>query len=366
MAVSAAGAVGSALLLTGTAAAAADASGAISGQIWLDRDGNGVFDGGERPYGVVRPVPITKLDGTWSGSATLGLDGRFTAEGLRPGRYLVNGGIDGYASTTSRVALARVTAGGTAEVEFGIRGGSISGVAWLDENEDGIRQDAEPPLPQQIHVFAYRANPPYYDGAQIDPQGHYRIEDLPAGEYRMSTSVLSGFGPTRPFVGSADRDSDVGWDAATTRTVTVEVADNGTVTSPTHIDAGFVRGRGDRVAEELTASPAGGVQVGQTVSFHAVVANRGNTVDTYQGKLTLPAGLEFVDATSVVEHSVSGQVITVGKWGHDYAPGVLELWVTALVTAVPTEPVRLEAVPAGTVPGLPETNVDNNVRTLTL
>jgi hypothetical protein len=69
--------------------------------------------------------------------------------------------------------------------------GTISGVAWKDDNGDGVRQDDEPPL-VGVGVAAYRDGQ-HFDsrGAVTDGQGRYTISPLQEGPYYLE--VASSF-----------------------------------------------------------------------------------------------------------------------------------------------------------------------------
>ncbi|MCP2163263.1 SdrD B-like domain-containing protein [Goodfellowiella coeruleoviolacea] len=360
-------AVGGSLFPPGTAAARADELGGISGRVWLDRDGNGVFDDTDALFPVIEDIRISRADGTWSGSVELS-HGVFAVADLAPGRYVVDGAVPAYASTTPSQVSVLVPPGGVAEVEFGIRGGTISGVVWLDENEDGVRQDAEPlGVPgRTMRMSAYDTVTTFHV-TDVDGQGRFLFQDLPATEYILDTflAVQPEFGPTRPFVGAPERDSDLDWNLGDGRRVAIEVREDGYATTATNIDAGFVRNRRDLVAEELTATPDGDLAVGQPVVLRAVVGNRGNTTARMQGQVRLPAGLRIVAATSTEQTSVSGQLVKVGWRSHYHPPGTFEVLITAVVDALPTDPVRFTVVDV-LDPDLPETNPDNNALTLTL
>ncbi|GAA1315462.1 hypothetical protein [Saccharothrix xinjiangensis] len=62
-------------------------------------------------------------------------------------------------------------------VDFGFRGGVVTGSAWIDENADGLRRPSEPPL----------ANTPFMAcGGGFAGTGHTDDE----GEYRATGGTL--------------------------------------------------------------------------------------------------------------------------------------------------------------------------------
>ena len=92
---------------------------------------------------------------------------------------------------------------GSAERNFGLAGGRISGLAFVDKNQNGRRDDGEPPLngePIDARVFIDANN----DGSLQDVEqdfpiledGTYILEDVAAGQHVVRTTPIPGHTPT--------------------------------------------------------------------------------------------------------------------------------------------------------------------------
>ena len=114
---------------------------------------------------------------------------------------------------------------------------SISGRAWLDENENGIREDFELPLIDVALRLAVQTGPgeepTFVAGRMTDVNGRYVFGDLAPGQYVVS--LADGLPLTVPNSGD-DVTTDSDFDPVT-RSVTVELLPNQAITD---LDAGLV------------------------------------------------------------------------------------------------------------------------------
>ena len=91
---------------------------------------------------------------------------------------------------------------------------SLGNYVWFDENEDGIQDMGETPIPN-VNVFLYNATNTtasnYIRLAQTDMNGEYLFDNLPAGNYVVRFGTPNGFARTSTLQG-ADTivDSDAG------------------------------------------------------------------------------------------------------------------------------------------------------------
>ncbi len=124
-----------------------------------------------------------------SGQATTDASGRFSVEGLDPGRHTVVAQHTGYASAN----LDPVAAGATDVVLDLRRGGSLAGRVL--SAEEGA------PVPS-FNVIVVRLDGPVKEiqvasRAVVDAEGRFTVPDLGPGDYRVRATAL-GRAPSRP------------------------------------------------------------------------------------------------------------------------------------------------------------------------
>jgi hypothetical protein len=235
---------------------------ALSGELWIDADGDGVRDVGEaslagvtitlfQPDGV---TPVLRADGT-PATATTAADGSYYIDGLAPGDYRALFTLpDSYRFTTPDVGaddtvdsdaiatqdplkgmtgvftISAVTSGDTvadtdattnaAFVNPTIDAGVVPIVAmgdyvWIDVDRDGVQDADEPPL-QGVVVRLYNPDgSPARDAdgqlvppAITDANGFYLIDNLLPGEYFATFELPPGYDFTLNGAGTAATDSD--------------------------------------------------------------------------------------------------------------------------------------------------------------
>lgn len=286
-----------AVVLAVPAQAEPGGTGAIEGWTFLDLDSDGVRDADERGT-VLAAVRVENVATGEVHDVTGGLSGgSYRVHDLSAGTYEVSAKADQYVATTRKSVRVEVVAGAVAGADFGFRGGVVTGFAWIDENVDGVRQPAEPPLtdtPFMAHGGGFAGS------GHTDDEGRYRIEGLPAGAYRLnlySPSLDRGF--TVPGGDSA-------FDPVTGRTAEFDVAPGGEA-GP--FGAGFKRAEHDAAVTALRVPerPAVGGEATVEVELH----NGGNVPVRLNGEVRFPDGLTPV---SVEEGgSVGGQTVTLAS-----------------------------------------------------
>jgi len=180
---------------------------------------------------------------------------------------------------------------------------------------------------------------------------------VPFGNHQVQfndLAMLGGYAYTK-----MGGDSVADWHTGTSHFVRLDAG------APTvdNFDAGYVKGANDIRANEFTASPAGGLKVGDTVHIEGFAELTGNVPDDVMAKVQLPDGLtvtgtfgEMSASLDVAAHGVSG------AWPGRLDPGrEAALGVVAVVTA----PMDDATVTFTADQGLyPDTNPANNVQTI--
>ncbi len=119
----------------------------ISGTVFNDSNGDGIFDGGETGY-TTTDVTITLYDtkGNVVGTTTTGTGGTYSFDGLIPGNYsIVETPPAGLATTSPTTLQVTVPPGGLTGQNFGLSSASsVSGTVFFDPNNDGVQQVGEP------------------------------------------------------------------------------------------------------------------------------------------------------------------------------------------------------------------------------
>lgn len=219
----------------------------LGGFVYLDRNGNGTRDLGE--------VGIAGVTVTLSGATAGGQDVctliTCTATTDAAGNYLLlnvpgssaagytlteqaqtSAPLSAYADGTDAAGQVNGSVRGTAGNDaitgivlgagelginnaFGERAGSLVGSAYIDANDDGIRQPGETPLAgvtvtlsgttaagQDICAARAALNPSLGCTATTASDGGYRFDDLPAGSYTLVESQPSAFADGRESAGT--------------------------------------------------------------------------------------------------------------------------------------------------------------------
>ncbi|MEL6988846.1 MAG: SdrD B-like domain-containing protein, partial [Bacteroidota bacterium] len=174
--------------------------------IWLDLDGDGVFDSNEVPVEGVT-VDIYNASGALIARFVTGPDGGYNSGPLPPGDYTVTiTPPAGYTATydedsgtaspdnTTDVTLAPGDNHLTAD--FGLQGdASIGDYVWEDSNGDGVQDGSESGI-EGVIVNLTDANGNIIATDTTDANGAYLFENLPPGDYTVTTTPPAGYDPT--------------------------------------------------------------------------------------------------------------------------------------------------------------------------
>ncbi len=226
--------------------------GSISNQVWLDFNGNGLFEGGETGLSGVQVMLIKDSDGDGVrdagepviATAVTAADGAYTFTGLPldygsgNAKYLVvvgdtNVALRDYIKTTGASATAdsysksepyavTLSSGTPTNVtaDFGYRyplnvNGLIGDRVWFDLDGDGVQDEGEAGIPG-VTVYLCTSSPCGSGNAirttTTDVNGNYYFPSLPAGTYYVAvdTSTLKGGVTVNTFDDDTDYDSESG------------------------------------------------------------------------------------------------------------------------------------------------------------
>ncbi len=305
------------LALSGTAFAQDEPMGYIGGTVFNDHNGDGVKQDNEPGIKDVA-VTVKGPDGQSHPSRTDSY-GTWTVKRTPHGQYEI-GYVDAKLGGTTPSSVKAVVGGGdTPAVNFGVRGGSICGVAWKDANSDGKRQAGEGPLAGRLISFEGADT----RSAETGADGVYCFDGLAAGEYRLHSNTRQN-DPLVLVMGGGDSKFD--WISALSQPVQV-----GKGEQVKGIDAGYMTPRADLKAVQLLVNRDGQVtgennfRVGDVIEVYGSVVANGNAPESLGGVMTLPDGLR-VQATlgGLGENAaVHGQQVHVA-FGARKEPGVIE------------------------------------------
>ncbi|MEJ5345452.1 MAG: SdrD B-like domain-containing protein [Chloroflexus sp.] len=205
---------------------------AVGDTVWLDVNGNGLFDSGEPG---MPGITITLRDGGGTAVATTQTlaNGSYAFSNLTPGNYSLQLSLPaGYATTNNgsgsitvdndndfrndgTTATFTLTSGqALAGIDAGLRGtGSVSGIAWFDTNENNIRDPSETNRASSVRVtviYTPTLTPTLPQTVEVatDTNGAYSVTGLPPGQVTVVFVNRLGYLPAQPNVGDDATDSD--------------------------------------------------------------------------------------------------------------------------------------------------------------
>ncbi|ADV61581.1 conserved repeat domain protein [Isosphaera pallida ATCC 43644] len=182
----------------------------LSGQVFLDRNRNGVFDPNVdapisgvtlRLAGGQLAEPLTAItDGEGRYRFADLLPGRYRIEQLQPDNFrdgsVVIGSVGGEAGV-NLIGNINLPAGTDATgYDFAELGLGILGQVFLDRNRDQNRQPNEEGV-GQLTVLLFGPQGNFIERVQTDPLGRFLFENLEAGTYRVELQAF-GYGLSTP------------------------------------------------------------------------------------------------------------------------------------------------------------------------
>ncbi|MGI9610303.1 MAG: SdrD B-like domain-containing protein, partial [Acidimicrobiia bacterium] len=192
--------------------------GSVGDMVWLDVNGDGVFDAGDGPLsGVSVTVTFLGADGVGGGgddvvfAAVTDAAGNYLVEDLPYGNYTVavdtatlpagvvqtfdaDGVLDHSSTTTLNDGAAN-----DVDQDFGYQPfGSVGDTVWLDYDGDGVVDGGEPPLAGVAVLVTFLGADGVAGGtddvvftAVTDAAGDYLVEDLPYGNYTVAVDTAT-------------------------------------------------------------------------------------------------------------------------------------------------------------------------------
>lgn len=161
----------------------------LSGSVFVDENHNGIRDGGEAGLTGVE-IALIGADGSVVATTTTKAGGFYGFEDVPLGTYAIRQlrQPPGYGSSTpNEIRGVVVSSGGLAGLDFGETTGSLSGLAYLDLNGNGIRDPNDPGL-AGIEIALTGTD---VTGASIsrttitDASGAYTFDGLLEGTYAL-------------------------------------------------------------------------------------------------------------------------------------------------------------------------------------
>lgn len=282
---------------TGTAVA----QDAAEVEIFWDRNRDGVWQSDEPPY----RNGYFAVFGPGSGPHPHYTDEHGKAK-IMPGRWTVEFTNEHYLVTTTARAVLDPVEEDKRKLSIGVYGASICGTAWLDENADGGRQDAEP----LIGEHKIRLETPGRVGdereATTADDGSYCFRDLPTGDYLLTSADRIGidkttWGAAHWKSDEPDEDQVSKFDVSDGRSKVWHI--DTPVTEIRGVDTAFVK-RDDRDAQavDITVVNDDGttyprdLKVGDRIKIIGQYRVTGTAYDNYAASLSLPEGLKIVGA----------------------------------------------------------------------
>ena len=190
--------------------------GRICGSVWQDANFDAVMAEGEEG---LRGVTLTLLDGQGEAVATQTSQrsGEFSFEGLAPGTYSLMAALpEGYVFTradgqsaaaetgesSTQLQLGELAMGQTMDnLTLGaLKPADISGVIWLDEDDDGRRQVNDDGM-QNLGVTLVQADTGESMTVYTNEKGTYSFGGVLPGSYYLSVELSDGFAFARSVSG---------------------------------------------------------------------------------------------------------------------------------------------------------------------
>ncbi|MCL2740816.1 MAG: hypothetical protein FWE70_01715 [Oscillospiraceae bacterium] len=209
----------------------------VSGLVWLELDGDGLYAAGgvgETPIhghyvtvyrnGVqVRTAEPTATDGRYGFDLLIPGDYVVTFEAV-PGHLVTNAG-DGFDPSTRTWSMTILSGDVKGGLDFGFTPErAITGAIWADDEADGVwgaGEDAMGGIQVRLLVYdgtGYVGAPAYPAPVLTGPSGEFGFTGLPPGQYRVAVLGMEAYICTNPSAPQTaeDRALDYGFGAADT------------------------------------------------------------------------------------------------------------------------------------------------------
>jgi hypothetical protein len=201
--------------------------GSIGDFVWYDLNGNGIQEPGE-PGASGVAVELDTAAGDYVASTTTDDYGHYVFTDVAPGDYVVkftrppdysfsppdqgtDDAIDsdaGPTGVTAPFSLVMSETKTTVDAGLVLTGASAGDYVWYDANRDGYQDPSEQGL-EGIDVHIYTQGGDLVATTQTDEAGHYKIDDLPPGNYYIVVDPPAGYAFTVEHATLDGLDSDV-------------------------------------------------------------------------------------------------------------------------------------------------------------
>ena len=177
----------------------------VTGRVWVDDDKDSVRNGVE--ITGVPGVTITLLDlsGNVVSTTTTGPNGQYTFTNITIGTYVISETQPiGYGSSTPNIISITLQPSGSATNDFGETQASLSGGAYYDANNNGVRDASEPSIPGVVVSLSgtdAQGNV-INQSASTDANGNYTFTHLLSGTYTLIETQPVGYIDGLETVGS--------------------------------------------------------------------------------------------------------------------------------------------------------------------
>jgi hypothetical protein len=303
------------LAMTATPAVAQDGTGAITGTVWFDRNGDQAQNAGE-PGRANAMVDLFRA-GALVNTFRVNKSGAYSITGLAPGDYrVVHTSADGYLSTTPREVP--VTAGAQ-QVNFGIKGARLTVTTWHDQNGDGLKRGSDYNIEviQPLRLAGSAAPAVTRTG---DGNGTFVFDDLAADpHYELFAQQQTG-----PTDGLTTQNTDSVLDPATGASTLFAL----TAGEERTMGVGY---RTQRTDIQLTGvTSPGRTTVGKPFTLTPAITNHGPNADAVVVTVRMPAGFRVTGVTGGIQLEASEPNLAVARTAR-LAPGAKADLVFTLV-----------------------------------
>jgi uncharacterized surface anchored protein len=164
----------------------------VSGDVWIDSNANAVQDAGE---GALASVTVNLVSGgTTISTAVTDANGDYSFAGLSPGDYTVQFTAPAnYEFSTPSSEAFTLVSGQSEQVDAGVfQDGTVSGIAWLDNNANGVLDAGENGL-AGVTVYLLDNTSATVGSGTTDSSGNYSITNVPPGSYIVQFAPPSGY-----------------------------------------------------------------------------------------------------------------------------------------------------------------------------
>lgn len=182
--------------------------GTIGDRVWLDENGDGKEDPGEKTGVPGVTVVITDKDGNEIARTVTDEDGNWKVD-VDPGEYTVTYKPGNYVASDERLIERTVKIEPGEEnfdIDLGVLpGGAIGDRVWNDENGDGVQDEDEKGVPNVIVEVSREGGPTRT--TYTDEQGNWRIDGLTPGvDYEIRFIKPEGWEVTGKVPGATDEE----------------------------------------------------------------------------------------------------------------------------------------------------------------